>query len=238
VTTSEINARARTPDLRSALRKLVRALPQTFRADAEAAAGAVTVDAARWGENEPPRDDLVETLQTAVVRRRKISLTYGGRGGPTQRLVDPWGLVAKAGVWYLIAGTDKGQRTFRVDRIVAAVVTDLVAERPADFVLSQAWQRVVDEVEAKRSLVETTVLIDTRYLHALRSQFGRHCHVEWTGDDGCVRVRLAAPTPLMIAQWLAGWGALVEDVDSGPVRAELARLAAELTALYSKSSTG
>src|SRR6187402_1576998 len=39
-------AAATAPEVRSALRKLVRALPQTFRADAEAAAGAITVDSA------------------------------------------------------------------------------------------------------------------------------------------------------------------------------------------------
>src|ERR671914_1550899 len=39
------------PQVKSALRKLVRALPDRFRADAEAAAGAVVIDAARWGEH-------------------------------------------------------------------------------------------------------------------------------------------------------------------------------------------
>src|SRR6478735_5554257 len=38
------------PEIRSALRKLVQALPGTFRADAEAAARAVVVDPAGWGE--------------------------------------------------------------------------------------------------------------------------------------------------------------------------------------------
>src|SRR5512144_1552356 len=35
---------------KAALRKLVQALPQTFRADAEAAARATMIDATRWGE--------------------------------------------------------------------------------------------------------------------------------------------------------------------------------------------
>src|SRR4051794_17582454 len=39
------------PEAKAALRKLVQALPATFRADAEAAASAVVLDAARWGEN-------------------------------------------------------------------------------------------------------------------------------------------------------------------------------------------
>src|SRR5687767_7212747 len=51
------------PAVRSALRKLLRALPSTFRADAEAAAGAVVVDPARWGESERERPGPVEVLQ-------------------------------------------------------------------------------------------------------------------------------------------------------------------------------
>src|SRR4029453_17261636 len=44
-------AAAIAPEAKSALRKLVRALPDTFRADAEAAASAVVIDPARWGEH-------------------------------------------------------------------------------------------------------------------------------------------------------------------------------------------
>jgi predicted DNA-binding transcriptional regulator YafY len=78
-------------------------------------------------------------------------------------------------------------RTFRVDRISDAVVTDLAAERPTDFDLSTAWERVVDEVEQRRSLLPATVLIDARYLAVLRDQFGRHCDVDGHLDDGRVR---------------------------------------------------
>jgi predicted DNA-binding transcriptional regulator YafY len=227
------------PELRSALRKLVRALPGTFRADAEAAAAAVVVDPAGWGERDRARPELVEQLQLAVVRRRKVRLTYRGRTGErTERLVDPWGLVDKDDVWYLIAGTVKGQRTFRVDRVADAVVTDLVAERPAGFELARAWERVVDEVERQRSLLSATVLIPERFVPVLRDHFGRHCSVEGTRDDGRARVRIAAPTPLMIAQPLAGWGSTIEVVEPDSVRAELARLGTELVELYSVGEPG
>lgn len=226
-------AAAITPEVRSALRKLVRALPSTFRADAEAAADAVLIDPARWGESDPQRPHLVEALQTAVVRRRKVRMVYGNRAGQrTQRLVDPLGLVAKDEVWYLMAQTDAGRRTFRVDRIVEAVVTDIAAERPTDFELSAAWERVVDEVERRRSLLSATLLVEARFLFALRGQFGRHCDVEDDLDDGRVRVRVAAPTALMIAQHLAGWGALVEVLEPATVQDELARLGAELVRRY------
>lgn len=221
------------PQLTSALRKLMRALPATFRADAEAAAQAVVSDAVRWGEvgREPP--GLVENLQGAVVRRSKVRLAYTGRGGrSTERLVDPLGLVDKDGVWYLLAGTEAGRRTFRVDRIAEAVVTDLPAERPGDFDLTEEWERVVDEVEQRRSLVSAVVLIEARYVHVLRDQFGRHGEVLGQEDGGRVRVRVAAPMALSIAEHLAGWGARVEVVEPESVRAELARIGAELVARY------
>ena len=224
---------ALTPDAKSALRKLVRALPDTFRADAQAAADAVVIDPARWGAHAKQPPGLVDLLRSAVIRRRKVRLTYGGRTGtPSERLLDPWGLVDKDDIWYLIAGTDRGQRTFRIDRIVDAELTGESFERPADFDLSATWAEVVDRMEERRSGGTATVLIDPRHLSVLIGQFGRQCTVEEPAPDGRARVTVTAPMPNMIAQVLAGWGATIEVVDSPPVRAELARIGAELTARY------
>ncbi|MFI7130405.1 helix-turn-helix transcriptional regulator [Nonomuraea sp. NPDC050153] len=226
-------AAAATPEVKSALRKLVRALPQTFRDDAEAAAEAVVIDPTGWGERDPDRPELVRVLQSATVRRRKVRLGYEGRSGErTHRLVEPWGLVDKDDVWYLIAGTEAGQRTFRADRIVEAEVTELTFERPEGFVLSEAWGRVVDEMERRRSLLSATVLIAERFLPVLRHQFGRHCEVERVEEDGRARVRVAAPMALTIAEQLAGWGAMMEVVEPAEVRAHLARIGSELVERY------
>jgi predicted DNA-binding transcriptional regulator YafY len=168
-----------------------------------------------------------------VIRRRKVRLTYGGRTGTrTERLLDPWGLIDKDDSWYLIAGTEKGQRTFRVDRITEATTTDLPADRPDDFDLSEAWGRVVDEMEQQRSLLAATVLIDERQLWVLQDRMGRHCEVVGPIKDGRIKARVTAPTPLMIAQHLAGWGGLIEVLDPPSVQFELARLGRELTARY------
>jgi predicted DNA-binding transcriptional regulator YafY len=226
-------AAAVSAEAKAALRKMVRALPQTFRADAEAAAAATMIDPSRWGEPGRRQPGMVGLLQAAVVRRRKVRLTYAGRTRDrTERLVDPWGLVAKDDTWYLIAGTEHGQRTFRVDRIVAAEPTGEPAQRPDDFTLEAAWAQVVGEVEQRRSRTWATVLIDPRFVPVLRTQFGRHCHIDGEPGHGRARVRLAAPTPLDIARHLAGWGAMIEVIDPPSVQAELTRIGAELTGLY------
>jgi predicted DNA-binding transcriptional regulator YafY len=231
-------AAAVAPEAKAALRKLVRALPDTFRADAEAAASAVMIDPARWGARVRERADVVELLQHAVVRRQKVRFGYAGRGREwTERVVEPWGLVDKDDIWYLIAGTERGQRTFRVDRIAGAELTGETFERPAEFDLSSAWEQVVTEVEQRRSGVSATVLVAARFVFVLVDQFGRHCEVLDGVEDGRVRVRLAAPTPLMIAQPLAGWGAMIEVEDSPEVCAELARLGAELVERYTRTGS-
>ncbi|MFI6294603.1 helix-turn-helix transcriptional regulator [Nonomuraea sp. NPDC050790] len=221
-------ASAATPELTSALRKLVRALPATFRADAEAAAHAVVSDPAGWGEADRERSVPHESLQTAVVRRLKVRLAYSGQ----ERLVDPLGLVDKDGIWYLIAGTPAGRRTFRVDRVTEAVVTDLPAERPEDFDLAAEWSDIVARMEQRRSLVTADVLIDARFLPVLRTHFGRHLEVVTEEPGERVRARVAAHMPRAIAEQLAGWGAMVEVVEPESVRAELARIGQELTARY------
>ncbi|WP_439381740.1 helix-turn-helix transcriptional regulator [Amycolatopsis lexingtonensis] len=223
-------AAAAAPEVKSALRKLMGALPGTFRADAEAAADAVVVDQAGWGEHPKDRPPMVELLRDAVIARRRVRLTYTGR----DRLVDPWGLVDKDDVWYLVAGTDKGRRTFRVDRIAAAAPTGEAADRPTDLELAKVWQEVVEEVEKRRSLLTADVVLARRHLGVMRDRFGRHCELVAELPDDRVRVRVAAPAPIMIAQELAGWGALVDVEGPEPVRAELARLGAELVARYAR----
>ncbi|MGY4766114.1 helix-turn-helix transcriptional regulator [Kribbella sp. CWNU-51] len=221
------------PDAKAALRKLVRALPDTFREHAQAAAEAVVIDPARWGEHVKERPELVRRLQDAVVRRVRVRLLYQGRGREeSERLVDPLGLVDKDDIWYLIAQTEKGRRTFRVERVVSAELTEDSFERPADFDLSAAWSEIVDRMEERRSGLTATVLMDERFVWVMQDRLGRNCEVDGTEGDR-VRLRITAPTPLMIAQHLAGWGGSIDVVDPPSVQAELARLGRELADRYS-----
>jgi len=229
-------AAAVSPQAKAALRKLVRALPQPLRADAEAAAGATMIDPTRWGERDRQRPATVDLLQEAVIRRHKVRLTYTNSARErTERLVDPWGLVDKDDVWYLIAGTDSGQRTFRVDRVADAQVTDQPAARPDEFALAAAWDQVVGEVERRRSRTSAVVLIEGRFVPVLADHFGRHCATEGQSADGRARVRIAAPTALDIARQLAGWGELVEVLEPPAVQEQLVRIGAELTARYART---
>ncbi|MFF2370801.1 helix-turn-helix transcriptional regulator [Agromyces sp. NPDC058110] len=91
---------------RSALRKVMRALPETFRAQAEAAADAVVVEAGGWGASAV-RPAAVSVLQGAVVERSVVRFDYAAWGKPARsRTVRPLGLVDKGGTWYLVAAPE------------------------------------------------------------------------------------------------------------------------------------
>lgn len=219
------------PALASALRKLIRALPEPFRDEAQAATDAVVTDPERWGGRPGARPETLEVLQDAVVRRRQACFTYPGREG-RERVVDPYGLVDKDGVWYLVAGTEDGDRTFRLDRMAAVRVSGLQSTRPPDYDLSQHWAGVVREVERRRSTVSATVLAPARLLPVLRALFGQHCRLLAPEDDGRLRIRVAAHMAQAIAETLAGLGNAVQVVEPAEVRTELARLGAELVGQY------
>ncbi|GAA4833542.1 WYL domain-containing protein [Luteimicrobium xylanilyticum] len=222
-----------------ALRKVLQALPATFRAHAEAAADAVGVDPLAWGSSpdtgEPPGLDVV---RLAVVDRVALRLVYMDHAGArSERTVEPWGLVDKDGVAYLVAGTERGRRTFRLDRVVAAEATGRTFERPSDLDVDDEWIAVVAEVEERRSGTWATVVVDRRWVPVLRTQFGRHLREVDAAPDGRARVRVADPTPLDLARHLAGWGAMLEVEDPPAVRAELARIGSELVRLYAAART-
>ncbi|MDP5226272.1 MULTISPECIES: WYL domain-containing protein [Arthrobacter] len=218
-----------------ALRKLLRALPPSFRDDAEAAAAARVTDRAGWGEPAPQRPQLADALENAVVDRRRLRLDYRRSAGERSvRAVNPWAVVDKGGIWYVLAGTDNGPRTFRVDRIEGLEDSGELFERPADLDVLRLWNGVSAEIEGRRSRVRVTVLLDPGHLPVLRDHFGTHLDELGTEPDGRARVSVAGSVPMDVARKLAGWGSLVEVVDSPEVGRLLARLGRELMDLYSE----
>jgi predicted DNA-binding transcriptional regulator YafY len=224
-----------TPPVKSALRKLVRALPEPFRAEAEAAAAAVVLDPAHWDRTHAEPPPFLDELQRAVVDGVQVRLRYAGRDRPeSERIVHPLGLVAKASVWYLVAGTDAGLRTFRVSRVRGVVRTEEAVERPEGFDLAETWRGIVDTLDERRGGFRATVLAEGEVVGWLRGTFGNRASVGETRSDGRTEVEVRGWSAHSIASELASFGGLVEVVGPDELRAELARIGAELTRLYGR----
>ncbi len=224
------------PEARAALRKLVRALPEAFRAEAQAAAAAVMLDATRWGGTAPLSQPHLDALQQAVIERRQLRLDYvDRRRHESTRTVHPLGVVRKGSAWYLVAGTDGGQRTFQVARIRSVVILDERADRPEGFDLAQTWASTVAAVEQSRRHVRALVRVPAQAVGPLRERWGTDLTVVSETEDRHILIDLAAAMPEMIAEQLAGWGAQVEVISPDVVREHLGRIGAELTERYGRT---
>jgi predicted DNA-binding transcriptional regulator YafY len=222
-----------TPEAKAALRKLVQALPETFRAEAEKAASAIVLDPAGWGGRRPSTPPHLEVLQEAVIAGVQVRLAYTDAGGSsTERTVHPLGLVAKGTTWYLVADTAAGRRTFRVWRVQSVELTDQPAVRPPDFDLHRAWEEIVSTLDERRGLRPVSALVDATYVRWLRVQFGTRLSVGHE-EDGRVHVDIGFPPrhddP---ARELCAYAEGLEVLGPPEVRARLAEIGSALVTKY------
>jgi predicted DNA-binding transcriptional regulator YafY len=224
-----------TPQVKAALRKLVRALPEPLRSGAEAAATAVVVDPSGWdGMSKPrPAPPFLDAVQKAVVDGEQATLGYVARNRePSTRVVHPLGLASKGTTWYLIADTEAGLRTFRVDRMTSVDPTGERVVRPVGFELEEAWRLIADEVEQRRTPFHARALATPESVPICRWVLGNRVRIGPTGPDGRVEVELRGHHIQSLAAEIAGLGSGVEVVEPAELRERLAEIASELSTLY------
>jgi predicted DNA-binding transcriptional regulator YafY len=225
-----------TPEVKAALRKLVRALPETFRSEAQVATSAVVVDQSAWGRaaETRPTPHHLDAVQRAVVQSEQIRLGYVARDrSATTRVVHPLGLASKGQVWYLVADTDKGLRTFRVDRMTSVEATGDPIVRPEGFELAAAWRMISDEVDRRRAPAWARGTAVPEAVSLLRYLFGTLVRIGPTTDRGRVEIEVGSASYRALAGQLAGLGGQVELDEPEEVRRCLAEIGRDLTALYS-----
>lgn len=236
-----------TPETRLATMKLIRALPQSLRAEAERLATSIHYDHSAWREAPHEATRGLDPLRDAVVQARVVTAQYASRGGErSARRLRPLGLVAKAGVWYLVAepadgaAPSKGSgetrrdderrvRTYRTDRLTKVEPTEESFVPPPDFDLADYWRAHVEEIEALRSGVVATLRVPAWVAPILRGQFGRYFS-ELGREQETVIVEVRAHLLVGLAEQLAGWGSRIDVLSPVELRTELTRIGAELVA--------
>ncbi|WP_405661462.1 helix-turn-helix transcriptional regulator [Streptomyces sp. RK9] len=241
----------------SALRKVMAALPAPHRPAAELTSRRILVDASRWtrGPGSGLPLDHLGTLQDAVFadRRVRVSYVHSRSEGVRDYTLDPYGLVSKAGVWYLVADRDGEPRLFRADRVRSASLTEEAVRRRPGVELADVWERLKQWVERRTGGIEVTARVRRdRYGRFLRlhggvvtevvaedrgAEDGRAEGVEGGGPragEGTgewVTVRLVVEEE-RAARALLAFSDAVEVLAPPEIREELARAAAAVSALY------
>lgn len=209
-----------------ALAKLARALPEPLARRVSRLREELRLS----GEPEPPpiASETLLLVAEALRRHRSLRVDYTRADGTaSNRTIEPLGLVARRGRWYVPArdGSSGEIRTFRADRIGAATVGEPAAPPPPGFdpeahvvamlaTLPWAW-----EVEVRLAAPLDAVAA------RMPATLGR---LEPDGDG--TRLRLRADSLEWAAGQLAGLGADFEVVRPDELRPQLERLAARLRA--------
>jgi predicted DNA-binding transcriptional regulator YafY len=124
--------------LAAAQLKVRAALPHELREHADRISGRFHLDAPGWyaEDDEAP---YLPAVADAVWNSRVLHVRYRRWREPTdvERRLEPYGLVLKAGRWYVIAGP--GPRTYRVDQILELAASGEEFSRPEDFDLAAYW---------------------------------------------------------------------------------------------------
>jgi predicted DNA-binding transcriptional regulator YafY len=153
-------------------------------------------------------------------------------------VVHPLALVVKDQVWYLIAQTEAGQRTFRVSRVQSVARTDRPAQRPVGFDLSAAWRDIVTTLDRQRAPVSVHLRTDADTVDLLRSIFGTRMVEGFTSSDGRVDVEARGRSEEVVARQLAGLAGRIEVLSPARVRHHLADIGRTLVQSYGASSAG
>jgi predicted DNA-binding transcriptional regulator YafY len=229
----------------SALRKLMAALPAPYRPDADLASRRILIDPARWREPSlRPAADL-SVLQQAVFADRRLRLRYrhSEDGRVRSYTLDPYGLVNKAGVWYLVADHHGEAKLFRADRVRGATALPELVQRRDGLELAEVWDSLRRRIDDIPTPVAVTVSVSRqilgRFLRIHQADLAGPAPAEPATEAGSepqrVRVQLQFRS-LGAAEALLMFGTEAEVLFPPELRQNLARRAAEAATVYAATS--
>ena len=215
--------------------KLLAALPAASRSLAEYARERIHVDAAGWGGGEE-RAPHLRTIQEAVWQGRKLFITYarGCERQDAELTVDPLGLVAKGGVWYLVAALEGDVRSYRVSRVRAARLSDEESSRPEGFDLAAFWAESVARFKTEVPRYFATLRAHKSVVPVLyyAGRFSRVEEAKEPDAEGWAIVRMRFQFEEDACGLALGFGTKVEVLEPEDLREKVLKMAERVVEFY------
>ena len=172
----------------------------------------------------------MEVLGQALRDSKRVRLEYfsASRGVLTERTIDPWGLVATLGRWYLVAfdHLSSEERMFRVDRIKGAELGAEAAEVPADFDPSSYREVFRARAEQEVMSFEIAPPASAWFVDSYP------CRSVSALADGWTRVELVAGGRMGAAALLLRLGPHVRAIEPNELKEQARELAAAIAARH------
>jgi len=216
--------------------KVLAALPTELRARASRLVERFHLDAAAWYHADEAVPHL-GALSEAVWEAQRVEIGYDRGDKTVDRVLEPLGLVLKAGVWYLIAAADGQPRTYRVSRVTRVEPLDGSFERPAGFDLAAFWAEASAAYERDTPRVEVVLRIARDRMDRLRGVVGERPfetieRLDEPDPDGWLRIRLKLDWPNEATTQILAVGPGCELLEPAALRVRIGEEASRLALAY------
>lgn len=162
----------------------------------------VVVDSGAWLAGPGTNVDVAE-LAGALRRRCRLRIEYrrSAEALPSSRVVDPYGLVAKSGRWYLVADVEATGRLFALERLSDYELLDAPAALRHGQTLRTVWAALKERTELP-GRVSVTVRLRASRLDLARRILGARIHAVSQAEDGWSTVIVRYPDVESVRQLL------------------------------------
>ncbi len=226
------------PDLAAAFQKLGEALPPVLARHVQR-----TLDVMAGRPLDPAGRHNLQLLTQAWAERRVVQLTYDTSTydparQPRAARVRPYLIEPSAATHALyLIGFDEtrgGLRTFKLARIRSLAITSASFEPPPDgeieATLDRAWGIVADQ-----PVVEVVLRFARPVASRVAETSWHPTRVQERHPDGSLTWSAQVSGTLEILPWILGWGADVEVLAPGSLRAEVAGILRRAAARYPRA---
>ncbi|HEX4333899.1 MAG TPA: WYL domain-containing protein [Usitatibacter sp.] len=223
--------------------KMLAALPQAWQADARRVSSRFHLDTAGWYRREERPAHLL-AIAEALWTDRRLAIRYDSWKAIVDRVVDPLGLVVKAGEWYLVAAAGKSSsvRTYKLTNVQALEVRGHFT-RPRKFDLATYWGESIARFETGLYRGTATLRATAKGLKRMRNLSAAvaesidRATVKFDRQGWC-KVSIPIESVEMAANDLLRVGAECKVLQPAELRDRVAETVAGLARLYGSRSEG
>ena len=222
---------------KGALLKLSASLPDTRRADESRTRQRILLDSSWWFQSEQ-QVPCLQTIQQALWadRQLRIKVRWDFFNTEFEQEAEPYGLVAKANIWYLVYGRGGNPHVARVSQIVEAEIIAAGFIRPPEFDLSTFWETWCEEYESQPPFM-AKVRVSPAALPMLSEYVGERARGQLPqfphpAADSWVTLDLPFESFVAARTRLLGLGRDVEVLEPEPLRKSLIDFAEQIVGFY------
>ena len=215
--------------------KLLAALPEASSQGARHVIERFHLDPNPWHRRPVVSHDDVRVLAQAVWQTRRLRIRYESWNGVSTCVIEPLGIVLKAGEWYFVAKRRGHAVIHKLTKTTELTLLEETFEYPAAFDLEKAWREAVSAFEVSLRKATARIRVSGRALSRLDrlgADMAEPVLAAKPDADGWREAVVSIENVGHAAGLILGFADEIKVLSPPELRGEIARLARSVSELY------